>query len=654
MPLWHATTASTATLFEHGFFSVLGTSAHPRTDTAVSLLAIQITRVTHNRGVYPVERGIAEEFESVSSTALSRREALRRLALLGLTIAVPPLALTGCGPEPRHGRAPIDPWWDTVIAPTSDIPVITVSDSSQLANGRMLVPTTDYDNDPFFRFDGCHAVMSDRDGIFAAPPELIAPEIITDAQEIEMVFRSGRGGTEVLGARVVVDGKLSHVQLRRFDAEDGKDYYFRHRFTTARVRHLKFEVDGVNRFKHAAVGAFSVLQRPAGAHRFRHTAIGDSLQKGGANYHIGSERTGDFFYMYWESHSRFQAALMGCDSYINLGIGGTGWTDVDADNPYSARISTALAGEPHVLGLYGSRNDEDRQGQLATAVRATLQQAETAPVILVSGPQQAGYHNLNHTIQQQVSAADRIWIDLDGVAGAPSSNPTGHPTFEEQLALARAAHSQTDMTYIAASVSAANATRLAASDVQVGVTDSFARANGAVGRSDNGKEWNTATYPGWVIENQALANPTAESQAFCDVDTGIGYGTYEFTLGGDYHADFRLCLFYVNSSFHVFVNNNGGSDNWRLYSRAGNTSVTLATGSTGSGWTAGDVVRIVATRGSTLTKANMLVMKNDEIVLNQDDAELGPLVSGGTRLAVGVNAASRNARLDAVTMAPTV
>jgi hypothetical protein len=651
-PLWRGATSHTVTSPVRGFVSVLGTSAYLRVDTSACSVSIQIRTVAHNHWVHPVEPGIAGKSDRGLFDAFSRREAIRRLGLLGVAAAVPSLVFTGCSPDHPPGRAQIDPWWDVVTAPTADIPVLTVSDSSQLAGGRLIAPTTDYDNDPHFRYDGCHAVISDRHGLFAAPPELVAPEIITDAQDIEMVFRSGRGGEQVIGARVVVDGKLSHVQLRRFDAEDGRDYYFLHHFTTARLRHLKFEVDGVNRFKHASVGDFSVLQRPAGPHRFRHTAIGDSLQKGGANYHIGSERQGDFFYMSWESHSRYQAALMGCDSYINLGVGGTGWTDVDAGNPFSARIQTALSGSPHVLGFYGSRNDETKRDQLDAAVIATLQEAAIAPAILVSGPQQAGYSSLNDTIERSVRAAGRTWIDLDGVAGPPSSNPTGHPTFEEQLALARAAYSQTDMAQIAASVAATNSSRFADSTVQAGVLDSFDRPDGAVGMSENGKDWNTITFPGWVIQDRALANPTAQSQVFCDIDTGVGYGNYEFTLGGEYNADFRLCFFYVNSSFHMFVNSNGGSDNWRLYSRAGNASLAIATGDTAGGWTAGDVITIAATRGSTFTKANIVVRKNQEEILNASDADLGPLISEGTRLAVGVNASSRVSRLDAVTMMP--
>lgn len=80
--------------------------------------------------------------------------------------------------------------------------------------------------------------------------------------------------------------------------------------------------------------------------------------------------------------------------------------------------------------------------------------------------------------------------------------------------------------------------------------------------------------------------------------------------------------------------------------------MTVATGTAGGGWTAGDVISIVATRGSTFTKANIAVRKNNEEVLNASDTDLGPLISGGRRLAVGVNATSRVARLDAVTMTP--
>lgn len=386
------------------------------------------------------------EVRLVSAAAvLSRRDALRQLSLMGLAVAGVPLLASGCSGSRSESS---DPSWDSVMAPAIDIPTITAAPASRIDGGILVTPTASYDSDPIFRFDGCHEVFVDAGGAYATPPEVVVPEIVTDALDVEAVFRAGRDGTDVVGARVVVDGKLSHLQLRRFDASNGTTYHFKHQFSDVRVRHLKFEVDGANRFAGIVVGKHAVLRRPEAAHRFRHVAIGDSVQLGGANYHVGSEMSGDFLYMRWESHSRFQAALMGCDSYINLGAGGTGWGDNVPGNPYAARVPLALACAPQVLGFYGSRNDVNSQQQVPHAVESALQSVGHLPVVLVSGPQQAGYTKLNELVEEQVVRAGRTWLDLDGVAASPGSNPTGHPTFQEQLKLARAAFDQTDMTRV--------------------------------------------------------------------------------------------------------------------------------------------------------------------------------------------------------------
>lgn len=360
-------------------------------------------------------------------------------------MAAVPVMSIGCDrlPSPLE-----DPWWDAIVAPAVDIPTITASTSSRIAASDRMIPTASYDSDPCFRFDGCHEIFGDFDGVYAKAPEVVVPEIVTDAVDIEAVFRSGRDGADVIGVRVVVDGKLSHLRMRRFDAKMGDSYYFRHEFSDVRMRHLKFEVDGANRFSGVVVGRHTVLRRPPQAHKFRHVAIGDSLQSGGANYHVGSEVSGDFFYMRWECHSRLQAALMGCDSYINLGVGGTGWGNNVPNDPYAARIPLAVEAVPQVLGIYGSRNDLNFEEQVPHAVESTLQRVSHVPVVLVSGPQQAGFSRLNDLVQHAVERSGRMWLDLDGVAAAPVSNPTGHPTFDEQLRLARAAFSQTDMSRV--------------------------------------------------------------------------------------------------------------------------------------------------------------------------------------------------------------
>lgn len=377
---------------------------------------------------------------------LSRRGALHQLWRLALAATAAPMVSAGC--SALNSSARDDKWWDSVMTPATDTPTITASPASRIAAGVRIAPTADYNSDPFFRFDGCHDILLDSFGAYAQPPEVVVPEIVTDAVDIEAVFRAGRDGAKVIGVRAVVDGKLSHLQLRRFDAKKGDSYYFRHEFSDPKVRHLKFEVDGANRFSGVVVGNHTILRRPESAHMLRHVAIGDSLQSGGANYHPGSEESGDFFYMRWESHSRFQAALMGCDSYINLGVGGTGWGENVPSDPFSARVPLAVRGVPQILGFYGSRNDVNHEVQVPHAVEMTLQRVAEVPVVLVSGPQQAGFSRLNELVKQEVEKSRRIWLDLDGVAAAPTSNPTGHPTFDEQLDLARAAFSQTDMSHV--------------------------------------------------------------------------------------------------------------------------------------------------------------------------------------------------------------
>lgn len=380
---------------------------------------------------------------------IPRRLALKRAGWVALAATVGPTALGGCDALSSSSG---DAWRDAVIAAPESIPTITASASSEIDKGLYVTPDVDLAADPHFRFDGCCDVFRDSAGVYAKPPEAVVPEIVTDAADIEAVFRAGRDGARVIGVRVVVDGKLSHLRLRRFDANEGASYFYKFHFSSAKLRHLKFEVDGANRFVGAVVGQHAVLQRPNLAYRLRHVAIGDSIQQGGANYHIGAEEPGDFYYMRWESHSRFQAALMGCDSYVNLGAGGTGWSETVPGDTFVDRVPLALACEPHVLGVYGSRNDFYNQEEVAEAVEEALRITADVPAVLVSGPQQAGFTKLNDLIGQAVLDAGRTWLDLNGVAASPDSNPTRHPTFDEQLALARAAFEQTHIEAVLESV----------------------------------------------------------------------------------------------------------------------------------------------------------------------------------------------------------
>lgn len=402
----------------------------------------------HNLVVTPRMRCPTTESSLDSAgLAMSRRELIRRGSLLGLCAAT--LMNAGCGTDDATSR-PINDPWAAISAPTLDIPVITASDTSNIIGGVTFEPTTSYDGDPHFRYDGCHSVELRPDGLIApTAPESVVPETITDARDIEVIIRSGRAGPDAIGVRVVVDGKLSHLKMLRFGASSKADYYYRHQFPTSRIRHLKFEIDGQIGFRGIVVGQHTVLGRPEGHHQFRHTAIGDSLNAGGIGKHINSDGLGVTFYplydyLRYETHSYFQSALMGCDSYVNLGVRGTGWVAQSSQNNFAARIPTAIAGNPDVLGFYGSRNDSGREAEVASAVRETLGMVQSVPTVLVCGPQQSGYSILNDIVHEGTTEADRTWVDLQAVAASPSSDPTRHPTFQEQLALAYAADAQID------------------------------------------------------------------------------------------------------------------------------------------------------------------------------------------------------------------
>lgn len=642
-------------------------------------------------------------------------------------------------------------WWATVMAAPSDTPTITMATSSQISGGTSLAPTADYNYDPYFRYDGCQSVQVSSPGVTSVVvPEIVIPEIVTDAADIEFKFRAGRTGTGVVGVRLVVDGKLSSLDMvRTFTTTSGTVYYYKCHFSAAKVRHLKFVIDGANRFDGVVLGTYTVAQRPKGPHKNRMVAIGDSLTIGGADYHISAEQSGDLMYFRYECHAYFQSVLMGCDSFINLGVGGTGWSDVYPSDPFSNRLATALSASPHVLGLFGSRNDYGHESQVLENVISGLDLVTDVPIVLVCGPQQAGYSALNELVRQGVVAAGRKWLDLDGVAASPASNATGHPTFAEQVALAKAAHAQIDMAEVVSAVEGANAARalslttvttspptsahsgasvtitatitsplstagtvqfydggvalgspvtvssgtasytssalstathsLTAKfspanpalvkpstsaavsllvDANLGMVDTFDRADGSLGTTENGKTWQTGGYTGWAIASNAAGNPSAISGgSFAWVDCGTVIGTFKWTMGGTYSAVPRLLLFTritggIDTNNYMWVNPGGGSNNWRLWCRSAGTSNTVGTGSSATGWTAGDVIEVVVTQGTTATKFNFTVKKNGTAItgLTITDYDVGATIAVQTGIGMHLDNTSTTSTYDKVEM----
>lgn len=336
--------------------------------------------------------------------------------------------------------------------PAADTPVIT-SSASSVVGGSPLVPTTDFYYDPTYRYDGTYSgALTTISGGIRPLQGQVCPEIVTDAATVEFEFLSGRTGTQGLHVRAIVDGKWCQMQMLRFAGTANARVFFRLVFPSSKVRRIKLEQEGCVDFFGVRLSSYTIARRPSGEYRSTFVCIGDSNNQGGQN--IG-DVSNSFYFCRWETHSRFQAALMGCDGYVNLGAGGTGWSDVVPSNPFSARIAVALAARPAVLFFAGSRNDSGRESQIISAVRNALALCQEVPVVLTCGPQQAGFTALNELVRQATVEMGRRFLNLDGVAASPVSNPTGHPTFAECLALARAAHAQTDAMVVQSRVDAA-------------------------------------------------------------------------------------------------------------------------------------------------------------------------------------------------------
>lgn len=455
--------------------------------------------------------GVNAVANDVATAAQINSETSQTRAALNATILMP-AQLAG-----KFG----DGWIAEAFAPppADDMPTITAASSSQISGGSAVQPTASYWADPTFRYDGTNEVIVQLDGVYGgsngALSAQVTPETVTDAQDIEFRYRIGRTtGTNVLGARAVVNGKMCQLRMLRYNGATG-DMYFRLHFPTARVRTIRMETDGFNLFRGVIVGTKTILQRPTAPIRCRYVAIGDSLQQGGP----------DLDYFRYESHSRFLAQLMGADSYINLGVGGSGFVNpAGASDPFSNRVPLALACNPHILSIFGSRNDTGLSAVLAAVIN-TLALAQDVPMVNVCGPQQAGFSALNETVRQGVIVAGRKWIDLDGLAQSPTTAPAGHPTFQEQLDLAAAAYVQLDRTVIDATVQAVNAARPVPS-VAVTTTPPAAATTGANVTITAALSSNLAGTVEFYDGNTLIGSATVASSAASFTTSSLTAGTH--------------------------------------------------------------------------------------------------------------------------------
>ena len=141
------------------------------------------------------------------------------------------------------------------------------------------------------------------------------------------------------------------------------------------------------------------------------------------------------------------------------------------------------------------------------------------------------------------------------------------------------------------------------------------------------------------------------------MDCGTVLGTYKWTMSGTYSVTPRLVLFTrisggIDTNNYLFLNWGGGSNNLRLYCRTAGTTNTVGTGSSGSSWTAGDVIEVVVTQGSTSSKFNFTVKKNGTTItgLTITDYDVGSTIAAQTGIGMSLDDTSTSSAFDKIEM----
>lgn len=359
-----------------------------------------------------------------------------------------------------------DAWVAEVLGALAaeDVPTITVSTSSAIAGTNVIGASTDLTYDPHFRYDNV-ATLSDRGSGYVnstTTPGVNLPEFITDPDNAEIEARYKAFGTD-FRIRVEVDGVPHQLPLQGpFMVADDAYLYARIQFPSARARRLKLWSSGQDEFGGVKVAAGQTVRRPAGEWNKRLAIVGDSYVAGGP---------GPSNPLRLETFVYFLGKLLECDSIVNLGIGGTGWANPNgAQGTFLDRTPLALSFGPSVLGYVGSRNDipsvlsgigKTLNDAIANAV-AGVGMASAVPFVFMAGPVTnpgTEVNQVNAALRSAATIAGVPYVDLRGTEGTPVD---GHATFAQTQVIAKAIYAALDRPDVDERVSAARASRLAA------------------------------------------------------------------------------------------------------------------------------------------------------------------------------------------------
>lgn len=388
------------------------------------------------------------------------------------------------------------PWWDSAFAApiADDTPTVAVATSGAISGGTSVYPTTDYFGDTHFRYDDCASVSSPGANLVAAVQPAsggtayytLVPEFVTSqgCDKVDIKFTMNAAGT-YMGLRVIINGRWLTLPMQWYATAINTVYWVRLTFPTAKARSIRVETANTGNFGGVVVPSGETVTRPGGEIRKRMVILGDSYTVG-ANAHTTSDPTTNGCARF-ETFPYYVAKLLGCDSVLNLGVGGTGWVnDASTKTTFGARVADILAANPHIVLAAGSRNDNPYTGaQVYAAAASALAQLVDIPVVEVCALGDAGSGSgttgsvLNEAVKQAARLAGRHFNDVLGVVGSDDKNSADnvHPSILGAQKLAKAFYTTIDRAHIDPVVAGAVGGRLS-SDVTLTASPSSAAHTG--------------------------------------------------------------------------------------------------------------------------------------------------------------------------------
>lgn len=374
-----------------------------------------------------------------------------------------------------------DAWWNTVFAPpvADDTPTsVSVATTGAIVGGTTITPSTDYGADPNFRYDGCVAVTTAGTGLVAAVQPsggatyALVPEFVTSpgCDKVDVIVKTNSSGNQI-GLRLTINGRWLTLPLTWHTATANTVYYIRLAFPSAKARSIRVESVTTASFGGVIVPAGETVLRPTQDVRKRLVVWGDSYVKGANGNSTTDPATNGC--SQFETFPNYVAKLLGCDSLINLGVGGTGWSNPGSAAVFGVRVGDILAASPHMVIAAGSRNDNSYTGsQVFSAAVAALTQLVDTPVVEVCGLEDdgSGTGTAPSVLNEAVKAAARTvgfrFNDMLGVvtSGDKNSADNVHPSVLGAQKLAKAFYASLDRSRTDERIAAAVGGR-ASSDV---------------------------------------------------------------------------------------------------------------------------------------------------------------------------------------------